>query len=275
MCFHALCSYLFLITTFISVTSTLDFRFKLENTTVTDLHIGKYLRNPIKDIQNLNLLVRSQYLQQDTENLYMRWFLTHSVCPLSIGTYDEYHPRDVEMPQQNVDSNRESFVIVTNMKHIHATAARFVQRAGIFFFIFSDPVVDQVQLYEVLQNMWNKYNIFKNYLLTVEGVLIYDPFEYDINKFAYGRIIKYNGEQDLERMLFSNMRGYPLRVQIFKSVYARPKLNKVTGKVVRVDGVDGKVAEMLQERMNFTMDLQDPDPDYFGYRNFEIFFFLI
>uniref|UniRef100_A0A1B0AGJ9 Ionotropic glutamate receptor L-glutamate and glycine-binding domain-containing protein n=1 Tax=Glossina pallidipes TaxID=7398 RepID=A0A1B0AGJ9_GLOPL len=60
------------------------------------------------------------------------------------------------------------------------------------------------------------------------------------------------------------MRRYPLRVQIFKSTFARPQLDAVTKKVRYIYGVDGRVADLLQEYMNFTMELQEPNEFYFG-----------
>jgi len=55
-----------------------------------------------------------------------------------------------------------------------------------------------------------------------------------------------------------------MRIQMFRSVYTRPEFDRDTGLLTSVTGVDFLVAQMLRERLNFTMLLQQPDRNYFG-----------
>ncbi|KAL9894869.1 LOW QUALITY PROTEIN: ionotropic receptor 100a, partial [Glossina fuscipes fuscipes] len=108
-----------------------------------------------------------------------------------------------------------------------------------------------------------RYRVFKNFLLTGNGVFIYDPFALNPDK-SYGKVVRYAGDHTTDHLIFRDMRRYPLRVQIFKSTYSRPQIDAVTKKVRYIYGVDGRVADLLQECMNFTMELQEPNEFYFG-----------
>ncbi|XP_013097489.2 uncharacterized protein LOC106080621 [Stomoxys calcitrans] len=68
------------------------------------------------------------------------------------------------------------------------------------------------------------------------------------------------------RNIFQNLHGYTMRVYIFDSVFSSVMAEGVEMKVTGVKGTDGNVAYLLAEHLNFTMDLQWPDDDFFGAR---------
>ncbi|XP_005179337.2 uncharacterized protein LOC101887440 [Musca domestica] len=158
------------------------------------------------------------------------------------------------------------YVIVTSFKDFEQTSLYFAKHAGIYFFVILDEFRLR-ELREICHMLWTKHQIFKSFLLTNRGVLIFDPFVWNNRTGKYGKIIQYTGEKSLERTIFYNMRGYPLRVQQFRSVYSKPMLNPITKKLQHVYGVDGRVSDVLQESLNFTRVLLDPDPHYFGERS--------
>lgn len=241
----------------------------ISNTTTKALNleeVGEKLHRYILQIPYLNVLLRAKHLESDDANPYVRWFLRHSSLPLIIKVYDELHLVNKTEPSLSVKSKRDSFVIMTDSQQLAKDAQRFVQRAGVFFFILSDTQLpaDNTNVLHALNTLWIKYRAFKNFLLTVEGIFYFNPFEYNDIRQRYGKIVRYEHSESLNTALFRDMHGYPLRVQIFKSVYARPLFNKSNPSIKDVYGVDGRVAELLQQRMNFTMALQEPDPNYFG-----------
>lgn len=237
----------------------INITFARDNTILQRSHIESWLTKPLKDVSHLHLMLRSNNYLNDVENPYTRWFLQQTLVPITIN---DYTLLDEKLNAMGTNRNRQNYIIVTSMQRLRVTARQFGQRAGVFFFIVNDAI-DPKELRDIFYSGWKKYQVFKNFILTEMGVLIYDPFA--IDEFGnYGKMIKYTGEKSLERTIFYNMRGYPLRVQIFKSVYAKPEIDPITKKVKFIYGVDGRVADLLQEHMNFTMDLQEPDPDYFG-----------
>lgn len=83
------------------------------------------------------------------------------------------------------------------------------------------------------------------------------------------------GDESYKR-IFHNFHGYPLRTYIFHSVYSDLQIfvNETSKEIIGITGADGKVADLLASKMNFTMDLQWPDDHFFGYVNNPVFFFL-
>ncbi|XP_039952787.1 uncharacterized protein LOC120769711 [Bactrocera tryoni] len=244
----------------------------ISNTTTTAMNfeeIGEELHRYTWQIPYLNVLLRAKQLESDDANPYVRWFLRHNNLPLIIKVYDELDLVNKTQLSLSVKSNRDSFVIMTDSQQLAKVAQRFVQRAGVFFFILSDTQLpaDNSNVLHALNTLWTKYRAFKNFLLTVEGIFYFNPFDYNYTRQSYGKIVRYEHSESLDTALFRDMHGYPLRVQIFKSVYARPYFNKSNPSIKDVYGVDGRVAELLQQRMNFTMALQEPDPNYFGERS--------
>lgn len=221
--------------------------------------IENNLAKPLRNVKHLHVKLRSTHYQQDAENIYTKWFLQQILVPITISKYDLIKNNTNMLFS---DNSRNNYVIVTSMEDLRDSARQFGNRAGIFFFIVNGDI-DFKEIRNIFYMGWKHLLIFKNFLLTDRGILIYDPFELN-ESGKYGKIIKYSGKETIERTLFYNMRGYPLRVQLFKSVYSKPIIDPVTKKVKSVYGVDGRVAKLLQEHMNFTMNLQDPDPNYFG-----------
>lgn len=225
--------------------------------------ISSLLKKPLRDLAHLDLQLRLQNFDKDIQNLYVQWFLTQQTqLPITINTY-EYKQLSVSDRSNNKNvTTRKNYVIVTDMENIWISVQQFVQSAGALFVVIEEQV-DMDAIRDICNHVWIRFLIYKNILLTENGVYIYDPFQ--VNAFGeYGDVVRYNGVLSIERMLFRNLRGYPLRVQMFDSVFSQPVIDKATNKVINVERVDGKVAYLMEKQLNFTMMLQDPDPNYFG-----------
>lgn len=225
--------------------------------------IEAWLRIPVRNIPYVNVMLRVQNHKQDAENPYIQWFLKQSLVPYTLSSYDSMNSSYIKSIHLRSTPDRGSYVIVTDMQKLRVTVSNYAQRSGTFFFVLTNRT-EWLELRNICHDLWTNFRIVQNFILNSSGVFIYDPFAKNERGY-YGQIIKYTGEYSLERTLFHNMRGYPLRAQIFQSVYSRPILNPVTNNIEYVHGLDGKVAEMLEKHMNFSMRLLEPDPDYFGY----------
>ncbi|XP_073819961.1 uncharacterized protein [Musca autumnalis] len=240
-----------------------------QNGNISTEQLNKWLNKPIKDIPYLHVMLRGEdFAKEDVDNIYIEWFLKQTQISFTLNTYkindtSTSYGHEIKKPTEN---SVVHYVIVTNFKDLHQTSLYFAHHAGIYFFIILDEF-EMHLLREISHMLWTKYQIFKMFFLTNSGVFVYDVFAWNSENGEYGTIIPYTGEKSLERTLFHNMRGYPLRVQLFRSVYSKPMLDPITNKVAYVYGVDGRVSEVLQQHLNFTMDLLDPDPDYFGERS--------
>ena len=215
------------------------------------------LRTAIADLQRVKLLIRFDKPEIDAENPYINWFFHHSNVPVQVVHYNIN-----EFGKFN--KNRDSSIIVTEVEQLNITIRMHIQRAGTFFYILTDEEVSHDVLRDIFHNLWHRRRVYKSYILLENHVFIFDPFAYDDDNSDYGKIVEYTGERSLERTLFTNMRGYPLQVQIFRSVYSKPVYDEETHKISHVIGVDWEAAMLLQQKINFTMILQEPDPNYFG-----------
>ncbi|XP_017045681.1 uncharacterized protein LOC108091156 [Drosophila ficusphila] len=225
------------------------------------------LAEPTRDLPQLKLWLRAGEQHRDETNPYVLWFLQRSNISLSIHTYEE------EGHEWTDDRfGRENLALVMSFDQLVSNrgAAAPSQRAGVFFYILADQVEDllledQLRLEESCRQLWILHKIYNRFFLTRDGVWIYDPFK--TRDSSFGRLVRYFGSEPLDKLLFHDMAGYPLRIQMFKSVYTRPEIDKDTGLLTGVTGADFLVAQMLRERMNFTMLLQQPDKNYFGERS--------
>ncbi|XP_075144773.1 uncharacterized protein LOC142219894 [Haematobia irritans] len=224
--------------------------------------IEDWLNKPLAHISSLHLKLIYKNHTDDLENPYIQWFLQQAQIPYTLSNYELENKNSI-MPLKS-PINNDDYVIITEMDDLRSTIRYFAQRSGTYFYVVKDNI-DLQELQDICYILWTKLRILRQYFLTVKGIFIYDPFVLR-EQGEYGEIISYTGDYVMEHSLFHNMRGYPLRIQIFQSVYSRPVLNPVTKKIDYVEGLDGRVADILEKQMNFTMHLLDPDPDYFGER---------
>lgn len=130
---------------------------------------------------------------------------------------------------------------------------------GIIFILFNHEI-DWHQICEIGNYFWLTQKMYRVFYITTEHSKFYHPFLIENGKYgAMADTDKYKVED-----LFHSLNGYPIRVYIFDSVFSNVKAKKDTFKVTRVEGVDAKVAYLLEEIFNFTMQLQWPDDDFFG-----------
>ncbi|KAH8243542.1 hypothetical protein KR032_008424, partial [Drosophila birchii] len=248
-----------------AVLASLFLNFLLEGSMSQPIR-DRFLEEPIRDLPQLELWLREGKQLQDAANPYVQWFLHRSQMPLSIVTYEE------NQDWMGDPFGRDNLAIVTSLSYLTSNRGPAApnQRAGVFFYLLEDQTRDlspeeQLLLESNCRRLWMMHKMYNRFFLTGDSVWIYNPFQRRGTDF--GRLVRYFGTEPLNKLLFHDMGGYPLRIQMFKSVYTRPEVDKVTGVLVGITGADFSVAQMLRERLNFTMLLQQPDRNYFGERN--------
>lgn len=206
------------------------------------------IRRSIRRIPDINIQLVSK---SNAENNYIKFFLYQKTTPISISYY--------KIEDSTKIYNRENYVVACNMDNLKAVANKFAKRAGLFFFVILDAI-DREAFTNIFRELWRRDYVFRIYLLTVIGIFLFDPFSHD--QFGnYGQIV--NVEARNLTTIFQDMNGYPLRIQIFRSVYSKVFLDS-DNNVLKATGADSKVAYLLAEKMNYTMNLQLPEPDVFG-----------
>ncbi|KAH8354859.1 hypothetical protein KR084_012477 [Drosophila pseudotakahashii] len=230
--------------------------------------IDGLLGEATRDLPQLEIWLRASGRHDDMANPYVQWFVHQSKMPVSIFTYEE-EEEDFLAPDP-VGRRNLALVMSLNQLISNRGAAAPNQKADVFFYILADQKEDlkdeeQLRLENSCRQLWMLHKIYNRFFLTAnETIWIYDPFKR--RDSAFGRLVRYFGSEPLDKLLFRDMDGYPLRIQMFRSVYTRPEFDEGTGLLTSVTGVDFLVAQMLRERLNFTMLLQQPEKNYFGER---------
>ncbi|KAM7361196.1 ionotropic receptor 100a isoform 2-T2 [Cochliomyia hominivorax] len=132
---------------------------------------------------------------------------------------------------------------------------------GVMFILFNKRI-DWHKICLLGNYYWLTFRMYRIFYITTEHSKFYHPFIR--SNGSYGAMVdtkKYNINK-----IFDNLYGYPMRVYLFDSVFSEVKAKKDTFKVTRVEGVDAKVAYLLENLFNFTLKLQWPDDDFFGAR---------
>lgn len=187
----------------------------------------------------------------DVDNDYIQFFLHQKTCPVTVSVYEITDSTDVDQ--------RRNYVVSCSMDNLRVVSNKFAKKSGLFFFVILDAFHKNT-FTDIFRDLWRRRAVFKIYLLTVVGIFIYDPFTYD-KTGNFGKIV--NIQKRNLSTIFKDMNGYPMRVQIFRSVYSKVVLDE-SNHVKYVEGADAKVAYLLSEIMNYSMILQDPDPELFG-----------
>ncbi|XP_033251958.1 uncharacterized protein LOC108152566 [Drosophila miranda] len=247
--------------------TTNNFEFIMDIFTLHLTQLDDLMAVPTRDLPRVQLWLRLGHQHGDAANVYVQWLLHRSQVPLIVLGYE------ADQDQWLDDRfGRENLALVMTLADLISNrgAAGPSQRAGVFLYVLADQsegltVREQGQLEESCRQLWTRHKIYNRYILSLEGIWIYDPFRRSGQ--AFGRLVPYTGHEPLSKYLFHDMGGYPLRVQMFKSVYTRPEVDPNTGLLVSVTGVDFSVAQILQEKLNFTLLLQQPDKNYFGERS--------
>lgn len=223
--------------------------------------LEKYLRNLLHNLpDNIQIKVRWDSINEDVKNPYVHWFLQYDKLPVTISSYK---PQKFMIIKKVSNNSQNLYVIVCSLNQIQRIVKALLKITGFYLFVINNEQIQYniQELHDIFHHMWQKHFIYHNYVLTEEGIFRYDPFTLR-ETGGYRKIVKYLGENS--NSFFQNLHGYPLRVQMFRSVYSRPIYDVQTRSIKGFKGVDGKVANLLQEKLNFTMILQKPDENLFG-----------
>lgn len=195
---------------------------------------------------------------EDYQNVYVNHFLESSEYPLEIA--------HKSIAWSLVKSKRlDNFIITTTLDALYKNTKTFVMKRGFYFFIIVDNViVNYNETKAIFQAAWENHRTLHVYLLTYKGgIIAFDPFIYDYASSDYGIVLPLAERKSVEE-LFTNLNGYPINIEVFRSVYSY-LVTGSDGSVIDIRGADAEVAFEIGRQMNFVILLQKPDKFNFGY----------
>ncbi|XP_067645527.1 glutamate receptor [Eurosta solidaginis] len=216
------------------------------------------LRELFLEIDYLNLHLFKAYQYDMT---IVQQFVQQSFCPVQLS-FGQIGPE--------FSSNQRHRALVMDSNKLSTNLYKYGTRNGTLINILLDPP-NQSELLYLAKRQWNKrgalkiYYIFPNKKNSSKAECVF------LNPFP--RVSDQNGVMlrlsDIKfEHIFRNLHKYPLRTYIYRSPYAdiRVFINDTTRKIVGTIGADGEVTHLLAEKMNFTVELQWPDEDFYGSR---------
>jgi hypothetical protein len=146
------------------------------------------------------------------------------------------------------------FIVFCPLKHLEYYVQCLLNRAGIFLFIIDNSESDENYL-KILENVfiraWNVSTNLKLHFYIDNKIYAFDPFAInEAGKFGVVKIFQ-NLTTDEDIKLVN---GYPLRVELFYSVYSIFNESKKVWKFENMRGPDINVTQIILEEMNATSE---------------------
>ncbi|XP_062539174.1 uncharacterized protein LOC134207475 [Armigeres subalbatus] len=136
---------------------------------------------------------------------------------------------------------------------------------GTYLFVLSeDSSLDLDRLKDFFYSTWMHQGVFKIFFLIQEKIYAYDPFMADGPK-KYGVLRELLNVEDIPSVPQRNFKGYPLRIDVFRSTYSDTIVDK-NGKILDFVGADLEAGRAFTDAMNFAPTLLPPDKEGFGYK---------
>ncbi|CAO1388197.1 unnamed protein product [Diamesa tonsa] len=165
--------------------------------------------------------------------------------------------RFAEIWQQN---KLNGFIIHTNATVFEKKILRFTKSIGTFLFVLESDL--NLNIHEILLANWHQNTGLRVILLINNQTYFLDPFEIDERTGIHGKLqtnMKY-----FRLKVPLNFNKYPLRVEIFNSVYSDEILS-VNNTVIGYQGPDVDIARMITKQLNFSMQRVNNDGFNFGF----------
>uniref|UniRef100_A0A182YK55 Ionotropic glutamate receptor L-glutamate and glycine-binding domain-containing protein n=1 Tax=Anopheles stephensi TaxID=30069 RepID=A0A182YK55_ANOST len=103
--------------------------------------------------------------------------------------------------------------------------------------LHTTPSIERDQMRQTLQHIWTTRGTFRVYLWVQETLYGYDPFKPTVAS-AYGALVEVGAGNTPPTVPPNNFAGYPVRVEVFRSVYSNPVPSNSSSGSVAYTGAD-------------------------------------
>ncbi|EAT32698.1 AAEL015078-PA [Aedes aegypti] len=132
-----------------------------------------------------------------------------------------------------------------------------------YLLILSDGL-DLGELTKFSKATWVTQGVFRVFFMLEERIYTFDPFT-AIGPREYGVLKELRNFSDIPRIPQADFKGYPLRVDRFRTTFSHTLLNK-EGKVIDFIGADAEASRVVTRALNLTPNFLPPDKDQFGFK---------
>uniref|UniRef100_A0A182J7B5 Ionotropic glutamate receptor L-glutamate and glycine-binding domain-containing protein n=1 Tax=Anopheles atroparvus TaxID=41427 RepID=A0A182J7B5_ANOAO len=144
--------------------------------------------------------------------------------------------------------------------------------AGTYLFVGHSPLPqpDRLPLLALLRQIWSERGVYRVFVRLRGGEIVtYDPFQPPLAPSSapeYGALVSLAVGDPLPSVPADDFRGYPLRVEMFRSVYTNPVASETAPAGTGYTGADVTARDAFQQALNVTVVHVPADKDLFGYR---------
>ncbi|XP_058127690.1 uncharacterized protein LOC131291166 [Anopheles ziemanni] len=222
----------------------------------------------------------------DRESLRLRtvrWYSASpgGLCPPS-GPPDECHPvDDLEHFRARWSANDYGGYIIYGHLEANALLAYYAclfDPSGTYLLTVDQQLQpdDRPPLLARLRQIWSERGAFRVFVRLRDGELLtFNPFQPPATStVGYGALVSIASGDPLPSVPANDFHGYPLRIEVFRSVYSNPIVDELrqqrssASSPTPVDyrGADITTRDVLQQALNFTAMHVPADKDLFGDR---------
>lgn len=223
--------------------------------TVTKSHLND-IKLMFKSVKNLNILitVSNNSVFNDFISVISKKIITLYYQPnLNIDTI--CHKKIEIMSDWNIPKINGN-IIYSDFKNFLYSMDCLVNSLGIFVFIIDDKGIDlgnssfKEIIFQKLLTTWKILNSNKIFIIFNGEVLSFNPFLWNESTNEYGVMVNFKEKSDLPN--FSDLNGYPLKIDIFESTYSVGGYNNDSRSLNYFQGTDIEILRALMKSMNFT-----------------------
>ncbi|XP_053678145.1 uncharacterized protein LOC128728542 [Anopheles nili] len=133
-----------------------------------------------------------------------------------------YLPQNAHKLRSWWDENQQGgYVIYGDMTILTKSSCLFDPAGTYLLATHSTEPVERTQLLELLQLVWFERGAFRVYVRIRDAVYTYDPFQRTTSA-EYGVLVELESWTPFPRVPSADFAGYPLRIEVFRSVYSNP-----------------------------------------------------
>ncbi|XP_050076371.1 uncharacterized protein LOC126563731 [Anopheles maculipalpis] len=193
--------------------------------------------------------------------------------PECVGDEDEAERRSENFTyyQQQWDQNSGGgYIIYDELSEIGKYECLFGP-AGTYLLV-DDPSrstapIERVQMEHTLQQIWTTRGTFRVYVWVQDTLFGYDPFQLsDMTISSYGVLVEISADSILPTVPPNDFAGYPVRVEVFRSVYSNPVAGSSKSGTITYTGADVTARDVFCRMLNATVIQVPADKDLFGDR---------
>uniref|UniRef100_A0A182MF46 Ionotropic glutamate receptor L-glutamate and glycine-binding domain-containing protein n=1 Tax=Anopheles culicifacies TaxID=139723 RepID=A0A182MF46_9DIPT len=198
----------------------------------------------------------------------VRWFNTPPAALCAFAQHDL--DSECYSEPQRQEQRGEGYIIYDDLSTINGYECLF-DPTGTYVVVNDQSRFTErfgrVQVLEALQRIWMKRGTYRVYVWVQDTLYGYDPFQPLDTVSEYGTLVELGAGAMLPTVPPNNLAGYPVRIEVFRSVYSNPVVSDSKPlNIPTYSGPDVTARDVFCRVLNATVVQVPADRELFGDR---------